>query len=364
MTTEEIVSCDDHMDMHVIPPDLFRERVPAALRAQAPRVEDTADGPFWIDDGGPFNPSGRMGPANLPDVFERAGLGPGGFRPSDPHLRLQDMDRDGIRAQVIYGPPMGLPGKDPALKLACVRAYNEWAAEFNATDPNRLCVLAILPTHDPEAAAEELRRAAGLGHRGVMFHWHETKEPAFSPTWWPVWAAAEETGLPLSFHLYPGGHHQVKLGGSGGETVTLVSCSPTQMDELLAGPILCGTLERYPGVRFVLAEGGIGWVPFLIERMDHEFVNFASLLRDTGLKRRPSEVFQQQVWITFQEEHVGLKLLPELGIDRVMWASDFPHPDGTFPHSRKVIAETLGGLDEATRRKLVHDTAAGLYGMG
>ena len=82
------------------------------------------------------------------------------------------------------------------------------------------------------------------------------------------------------------------------------------------------------------------------------------------LKRRPSEVFQQQVWVTFQEEHVGLKLLPELGLDRVMWASDFPHPDGTFPHSRKVIAETLGEFDEITRRKLVHDTAARLYGMG
>src|SRR5207253_618322 len=195
---------------------------------------------------------------------------------------------------------------------------------------NRLDLLPLLPTHDPKAAAEELRRTARLGHRGVMFHWFETEVPAFRAQWAPLWEAANETGTPMSFHLYPGKTHSlVPLMGSW-ETAAFVSVAPLQMDELLAGLIFSGTLERNPKVKFVLAEGGIGWVPFLLERMDHEYHNFYDGMKDYRPQRLPSEIYYDQVFLTFQEEKLGLQLLPFLGVNNVMWASDFPHPDGTF----------------------------------
>src|SRR5438128_2385273 len=158
------------MDLYWFPLRLFEERLPAELRARGPRVVDSAGGPTWMVEGVPWGPSGSMPGQNqnIPNVFARAGLEGKAFRPSTPALRLEDMDRDGVYAQVIYGPVRPFEMAEPALKLACLRAYNDWAAEFSAYDPNRLCMLALLPVDDPAEAMAELKRVAGLGHRGAV----------------------------------------------------------------------------------------------------------------------------------------------------------------------------------------------------
>jgi uncharacterized protein len=142
-----------------------------------------------------------------------------------------------------------------------------------------------------------------------------------------------------------------------------------QLVDPLVGIIFSGVLERHPGVRLVLAEAGIGWIPYVLERMDHEYDKYVEARE--GWEARggipipllPSEYFRRQVWATFQDDPAGLGLLSSIGEDRVMWASDYPHPDSTWPHSRRVIAAQMGGLPEDTRRKLTHDNASALYGL-
>src|SRR5262245_8393134 len=187
-----IISADDHMDLAVLPPDLFVERLPADLRDRAPRVVEAEDGAQWQVEGRLLGTSGRRA-RGLIVVHEH------GYRPGQPRQRLEDMDTDGIYTQVIYGPPTGFVIEDRRLKAAVIRAYNDWAAEFNAVDPNRLVVLAQIPSWDPAEAAEEVARVARLGHRGAQVALHEAAEPLFEASWEHFWDAAEETGLPISF---------------------------------------------------------------------------------------------------------------------------------------------------------------------
>jgi len=151
---QRIISADDHLDLYAMPPRAWEERLPAALRERGPRVVDTPDGPFWMVEGRPLSPSGRKAVGMIRSDDH-------GFRPSDPHQRLEDMDADGVHAQVIYSPmSTSLRIEDPALRAACLAAYNDWAAEFNRVAPERLFALADLPCHDPKAARDELLRTA------------------------------------------------------------------------------------------------------------------------------------------------------------------------------------------------------------
>jgi predicted TIM-barrel fold metal-dependent hydrolase len=350
------------MDLYWFPPRLFEERLPATLRERGPRVVDTAAGPTWMVGGVTWGPSGSMPgqDQNIPNVFARAGLQGGAFRPSSPALRLEDMDRDGVHAQVIYGPVRRFEMADRALRLACLRAYNDWAAEFSAHDPNRLCMLAILPADDPADAAVELQRAAGLGHRGAVLPIFESDRPVFGPAWSRLWDAASDTGLPISFHI-AGGVHSLRASTGSWELSAYVTVLPAQLDEALAGMIFSGELERHPNVRLVLGESGIGWIPYMIERMDHVFPKYLDSVEDYRLSRAPSAIFRDQVLATFQDDRFGVRAIADIGADNVMWASDYPHPDSTFPNSRRVIEESFRGVDESVTRKVVCDNAARLY---
>jgi predicted TIM-barrel fold metal-dependent hydrolase len=146
-----------------------------------------------------------------------------------------------------------------------------------------------------------------------------------------------------------------------------VACATLQMDEPLAAVIFSGALERHPGLRIVLAETGIGWLPYMLERMDdtyQRFVDAADYWRANGglrLSMPPSEYWKRQIWATFQLDLVGLRLVDVLGASRVMWASDYPHADSTWPDSRRAIEENFRGVAEATRRRILCDNARELY---
>jgi predicted TIM-barrel fold metal-dependent hydrolase len=351
-------SCDDHLDIWSLPVDLWQARLPAALRARGPRVETQGEHDWRLCDGAMLGPSGvKM----LGDYLATSRVDDDGFRASTPALRLQDMDRDGLRASVISGPSLfGLPIADAALKAECLRASNDWADDVNAHDRSRLCVLPVLPTHRPEAAIAELERVATLGHRGAIISPFELR--VADSAWDGLWAAAADTGLPLSFHI---GHgtSQVKVAYMSWAMAAFAAVASMQLDEPLAMMIFSGALERHPGLRLVLAECDIGWVPYFVGRMDQAAEKHVPKATDYQLRARPSEIFRRQVFATFEEEPLGPQLIPLLGPDNFMWASDYPHPDSTFPWSVEAIATAFAGLDETVVRKVTADHCRTLYGF-
>jgi predicted TIM-barrel fold metal-dependent hydrolase len=374
-----IVSADDHIDLTWLPKDLWQTRVPAQWRERAPKVVDTPEGPYWACDGEQWESwGGRRGAAGAQGgrrtALERGGvLEPGVLRPTTTKLRLADMDRDGIDATVMYGPIVPLLIKDPGLRRVCYRAYNDWLAEFCATASDRLIGAGLIPVDDPADAAEEVRHLRRIGLRTGMFLAARVEMPLWDERWEPLWAAAAEAALPIGFHL-GGGLRTVVFSGpkanDPGNMGVRVSCSTLQMDEPFAAVIFSGALERHRTLRIVLAETGIGWLPYVLERMDDtydRFVDAPEYWRAQGglrLSRPPTAYFRQQVWATFQTDHAGLRLLDALGADRVMWASDYPHADSTWPDSRKAIEDNFKDVAPSARRRILCDNARELYGLG
>src|SRR5262245_3158626 len=165
-----ILSADDHVDTSTLPPDLFQSRLAPQWRELGPKVVQGPAGKVWEAEGKIWGASGSRNMSGaMPLATTRAGREEDGCRPSTPKLRLEDMDLDGIHAQVIYGSPVAFPVENQDLQGAVLTAFNDWAIEFNSFAPDRLCVLPILPWHNPTATAAELHRVARLGHRGAMF---------------------------------------------------------------------------------------------------------------------------------------------------------------------------------------------------
>jgi predicted TIM-barrel fold metal-dependent hydrolase len=373
-----IVSADDHIDLQWLPKDLWQNRVPARWRERCPKVVDTPQGPYWFCGGdrwdawgGRKGAAGAMGGRRL--ALERGGvLEPGVLRPTTTTLRLADMDRDGVDATVMYGPIVPLLIEDPELRRVCYRAYNDWLSEFCATAPARLIGVGLIPIDDAKSAAEEVRYLRRIGLRTCMLLAARVETPLWDEAWEPLWQAGAETGIPIGFHL-GGGLRTVAFSGpkaaNPGNMGVRVSASPLQMDEALAAVIFSGALERYPSLKIVLAETGIGWLPYMLERMDDTYRKFLDAPdfwrsnRGLALAMAPSAYFHRQIWATFQTDHAGLRLLDVLGEDRVMWASDYPHADSTWPESQKAIEDNFKNVSAGARRRVLCDNARQLYGL-
>lgn len=355
-TQERLISADDHMDLSVLPADLWTSRLPQKFRDMAPRVVSTDDGPWWEANGKRISPSGKKAAAN-----KDLGLG---FRPGISKQRLEDMDKDGVYCSVIYGPPGGIQFPDRAMTDACLASYNDWALEFNSADPNRLLTLALIPGHHPDMAKAELLRVAKSGHKGVVIDLFETTVgPLFYKPWEDFWAAANDAGIPIHFHL-GGGQHSLKRTAGSWTMPAFVAIIPLQMDECLPGMIMSGILERYPRVKVVLGESGLGWIPYVLERMDFEHKNYFERIKDYRIKELPSYYWKRQMFATYEEDNFGLQHIDAIGVENVMWASDYPHGDTTWPHSQNHIMDSpLGKLPVAARRAVVHDNAARVYGI-
>jgi uncharacterized protein len=361
-----LYSCDDHLDLRAVPPDLWQGRLPKALREGGPRVV-TRDGiAVWVCEDRVIGQSGR--PANSAvakslNAIGRAGIEDDGYRAGNPKLRLEDMDLDGLRASVIYGPlALGFPIADPTLQDATYGAWNDWAVEeFNAAAPDRLCVLAFLPSHSPDAAAAELERCAALGHRGAILSVFDAD--IADPAWDRLWAVAERTGLPVSFHIRGGSWSGLSYRLCKWQSAAFASIMPLQLDEPLATMIFSGALERHPGLRLVLAESGLGWLPYFLKRMDLEWLALKDHL-DYAPATPPSELFRRQVLAAFEDDALAAEVVPVIGADACMWASDYPHTDSTFPNSRHAIDEMFATLTEDDRRKITVSNCARLYFHG
>jgi len=358
-----LYSCDDHLDLRAVPPDLWASRLPRALADRGPRVVTREGTAVWVCDdrvmGGSGRPKGDVFLKNL-SAITRAGIEDDGYRAGNPKLRLEDMDLDGVRASVIYGPvALGFPITDPALQDACYAAWNDWAVqEFNAVAPDRLCILAFLPGHSPAAAAAELERCAELGHRGAIVDVFDLD--LGDPAWDRLWAAAQDTGLPISFHLKAGTSPKLSYEMGKWKSAAFATVLPLQLDEPLATMIFSGALERHPGLKLVLGESGVGWLPYFLTRMDVEWRNLRDKI-DYAPSVPPSDLFRRQVFATFEEEELAAAFVPHLGADACMWASDYPHTDSTFPASQRAVDEALGALPAEDRRKITATNCARLY---
>jgi predicted TIM-barrel fold metal-dependent hydrolase len=362
-STTAIYSCDDHLDLSAVPPLLWEARLPVGLAEAGPRVVDGDKGRQWICEDRVIGRSGM--PRNKAAVkalsaIGRAGIDDDGYRAGTPKLRLEDMDRDGLAASVVYGPlALGFPIADAELQRAAYAAWNDWAVEeFNAAAPERLCALAFLPHSSPQTAAAELARCASRGHRGAILD--AFRIDLGDPAWDHLWSTAEETGLPISFHINGGISPKLTYQIGKWQSAAFATLLPLQLDEPLATMVFSGALERHPRLTLVLAESGIGWVPYLLARMDSEWHELGPKL-DYAPSVPPSELVRRQVVLTFEQEPLAERFIPLIGAETCMWASDYPHTDSTFPNSRRAIAESLGALSADDVRKITATNCARLY---
>ena len=368
------ISADDHIDLGYLPKDLWTERVPKALRDRAPHVEDRGEaGEFWVCDGmtwGDFRSERWFAkPRRNPLALDRGGVGEA-FRPTTPDKRLADMDRDGVEASLMFPPIIALHVEDSALRDACVGAYNDWATEFAAAAPRRFRPVGLLSPVDPVAAIKEVIRIAKEGRLPqVSFLVNDVTVDMNLEPWDPFWAAAEETGIVVAYHvggsLAPGTMRSVKAQATKREPLfgMGVGNGGTVFFQPFVSLFTFGTLERHPGVRFVLAESGTGWVPYVVQEMDYRYHRALEMGTSTLLKELPSDIFRRQVWATYQSDLVGLHLVSFFGDGHMMWASDYPHHDSTWPYSQDVVDRETAHLSPETTRKIVRDNAAALYGL-
>jgi len=340
-----------------------------------PHLEDSPDGAqFWVIDGKP-SAIGRVAlcHAVMPDretLPKRWADVPKSVY--DPYARMKAMDQDGVDAEVLYANITGtsaetFQGKEPDLEEECVRAYNDYLAEeWLAASKERFIPLAIVPYSDIERTVGELRRAVGRGLKGVVMLStpHQRGLHHFNDLYWePLWTAADDLGVPVHFH------------GSGGASRMRLEIMPDttqRRNRALTGSIgfnlqaqfytnmlMSGMLDRHPNLTFVCAESGLGWVPYLFEMADYEWDRCQ--LWKQGMPRKPSDIFKAQCYVDFWYEKAGLAYRQVIGVDRIMWETDFPHPTSIFPDSQKWLDWSLEGASAEDRRKILVDNPMKVY---
>jgi predicted TIM-barrel fold metal-dependent hydrolase len=362
-------------DGHVIEPaDLWERELPASLRGRGFTVRwnpDSRQEEVHLD-GQPFLPWGIVGVGLAGRPFDDVGKGvryselmPGGF---DPRLRLRDMDSEGIDVAALY-PSIGLfleAIDDPQLAEASCRVYNDWLADFCRAAPERLIGVAAMPMQDVRAAVRELERAAGsLGMRGAFIRPNPCQNRALhDPYFDPFWRAAAEIGVPVGLHPSGAGDLPGALQGLRLDAPIMGHPSIFFIDTFIGfSHLVCGgVLERHPRLTVVILEAGGGWLGHWFDRFDH----FAEVYRwmAPDLTLRPSEYFKRQCYVSFDPDETTLPLLaPQIGEDRIVWASDFPHLHATFPGVVRELDEHMKKLPQAARVLVRGRNAARLYGV-
>lgn len=362
-----IISADSHV---MEPGDLWSERLDRRYGDRAPRVVPNPNGPgcSFVGPGIPPFPAaavfaiGKSGK----ELREHLTKGYEACRPSgwDPVERIKDQDLDGIAAEVIY-PSLGmalfaLP--DVELQQACFRLYNDWVAEFASHDRKRLYAAAVISLADIDEAVRELTRCANLGMRGAMIWAVPPADlPYHSSHYDPFWAAAQDVAMPLSLHVSTQRDQGKGLRLTTELVVMGAMNAVTEVQRTLSSLIVGGVLERFPRLTFVSAENDAGWIPHFMYRLDHMYLKFGTMDDRPAIPMLPSEYIRRQIWAAFLDDPVGPYCWKLFGENNLMWGSDFPHSDSTWPHSRNVIAKNFADVPDAVRHKITCRNAARLY---
>ena len=367
-----ILDCDAHVNE---PPDTWVGRVPAKFKDRAPKVVHRDEGDYWsFNDGESMRPVGLTATAGL-SFLDFAPVGgsyeamrPGSF---DTKARLADMDIDGMYLQVLY-PSVTLLGakiygSEPELQVACVRAYNDWLAEFCEGSEGRLIGQAILPTTGVDDTLAEMKRALDLGHRGVVISAYpnggltpEAEDEAF-------WALAQETDTPVAVH---NGSFLPSVAGGGGPSnmntpMFMGAAGATKSGShtlpVVSQLLFTGVFEKFTDIKLLLVESNIGWIPTLLEQIDDMFYRYRFFTNGDQMRVTPSRIFHRNFWASFMIDTVGMDLRHRLNVDQIMWSSDYPHTGCDWPNSRITIERNFRGLPAAEVKKMLHDNCKRLY---
>jgi len=372
-----IVDADTHVNE---PPDLWEKRLPKKFQEQAPRL---VDGPYggkaWAC------PNGRTMGINI--LVNSAGLSPTSWellpkdgydsmRPGgwDPAARIADMDIDMVDVHVLF-PSYGFlicDHEDPELHVALVRAYNDWAAEFCSYAPDRLYFQALIPWTGIDDAVAEAKRVRKLNNvSGVVLKtWPNGKTVARHAEDDKFWATLADLDLSGCCHV------GFNVGGEAVDhmddpeilmsmaTLPFINQEKLAIDAMpvLSEMILGGVLERHPNLRFGLIEVGVGWVPFFMEQSDDNYLRHR-FWTNTHLSSPPSEYWGRQCFATFQVDQYGIENRAKVGVDTIMWSSDYPHAGADWPYARERIATQLRNVPVDEQRKILSENAMKFYGI-
>jgi predicted TIM-barrel fold metal-dependent hydrolase len=344
-----VISADEHL---VEPMEFWEgwlpESLPAADRDRAPRLE-----------GGALVVDGQAMPVFLlfPELIAFSDAQPG---VGDVPGRLAVMDDEGIDVSVLFPQrAMGMFAmKDPALRLRCFNAYNEFVAHFCAKSNGRLAGVAVLPTiYEPESTPDYLAHLKSLGFRLVQLPSRIRGMTYGAPELEPIWSAIEESGLIAAIHT----SETPESNGPGG-LGTFLAETTQPFRKLWAHLVFTGVFERHPGLRMLFAEGGIGWVPTALADADRIHAKFANYL-NPRLPRPPSEYWHRQCYATFMDDPRGVEQLDHIGADRVLWSSDYPHPEGTRGQTRELVSRLRDELGPERAPAVLGGNAATLLGL-
>lgn len=382
----KIIDADTHFTE---PHDLWIKRAPASLRDRVPQVKMHQGQMSWVIDGDKSIGTGaHPNSAILKDgrkvralqdflklQFDDVHLGS-----SQVQARLAAMDDMGIYAQIVYPNILGFGGQaaakvDAELRLACVKIYNDAIAEMQQESGDRLLPMALLPWWDVKAAVKETERAHRLGLRGINInsdpHQHsDDKGNAIpdlgSPHWDPLWEVCSALDLPINFHIgaseqaidwlgqqgWPSLPRELKAGIGG-------SMLFFNNGRVVANIIYSGALDRFPKLKFVSVESGIGWIPFLLEALDYQLLEIAE---GRSFNLKPSEYFRRNFYACFWFEQTDLShMLHRVGVDNCLFETDFPHPTGLYPIEN--LEGRLSNLTAEERNKVLSANAAKLYNI-
>ena len=369
------------VDTHVTESeDLWTSRVPTKMRESAPYVKDDKRGrKMWYIGNSAIAKVGLSATAgvgsmkNPPNSYED--MHPGAYEAS---ARLEYMDKMGIWAMVMYpnvggfGAQAFLQLQDPELMLTCVEVYNDWQTEWADADPRRLLPITSIPFWDVQAAVKEVRRCHAMGHKGILFTGepHSFGLPVLGSLHWnPLWEVACELDLPISFHIgsgnMEGGLNREKMETYGRMaafaeiSVEFFLRNGVQLCDL----IMSGVLQRFPDIKFVSVESGIGWIPFVLEALDYQFMGNEVRSERADFELLPSEYFSRNVYGCYWFEQVApRRLIDKVGVDNILFETDFPHPTSLFGQEvNNAIQTGLEECDANTRKKILWENAKNLY---
>ncbi|MDP6692054.1 MAG: amidohydrolase family protein [Alphaproteobacteria bacterium] len=354
-----MISADTHANE---PADLWATRIEAKYRDRIPHVRIDEKGDRWsVVEGN--RPTKIRIAAMVGQDQERNGAG------ATIEGRITDHKRDGIDAEIIF-PNKGLAmwaTPDPEMAMASCRIWNDWAWEFYGPHNDTMSPMACLATGDLPGTLAEIERTAKMGFRGLtmpckpIYGSHDVDDPNYNlPMYDPMWALIEETGLPITFHISTGRDPRASKG-NGGAVINYVSHSLSPTIEPMANLCGSGVLERFPKLKFALIECGIGWIPWALEAMDEAYRKHHFWVRPK-LQGLPSDYFKEHGAAAFQEDPVGLALVERFGLEKnCLWANDYPHHEGTWPHSAAAIERTMGGISDGTRAKILGLNANSMF---
>jgi predicted TIM-barrel fold metal-dependent hydrolase len=320
---------------------------------------------FVIDVGGS---QGKMMEYVQPLHDDESETTPGGY---DPDVRINDLDIDGVWGEVLY-PTTGLfvwSILDPELSIACAKAYNDWLAETFGYYSHRFAGSAMIPVSDIDSAVAEIERVARLGLRSLMLPMHPPADrPYHLDVWDPVWAAAQALGFPVSFHIATGLTPQQIQGYAPGlipPAMLLGSLVFPQSEAhgALIAMVGGGMLDRFPNLQLVLVESGAGWLAWLVDCMDQALAKYGQYWTGLNIKEKPSDYVRRQVHVTFMDDITAINNRQLTGVAPLLWGTDYPHGEGTWPKTRETVERIFAGVPEDDRAAMLGGTLAKLYGF-